>query len=78
MSDVKKSQLLRAFLWLIAISAVGFVVIVADLLADLLPIWQSKGQHNLVESITFWTVVAPAIWRWLSRRVWIGSKQSIG
>lgn len=75
MSDLRKSNVLRCILWLLATALIGFAVSIADAIIDRLPIWYlSQGsEHSFIECVVFWTTVAGAIWRWLCRRVWIGS-----
>lgn len=62
---------LRIFLWLLAVALVTFVTAIGNILIDKLPIWFSREPHFLIESAVFWFVVAPRIWHWLARRVWV-------
>lgn len=78
MSDVRKSVALRCFLWAAAVVLIAPVVWITDASIDMLPIWHfSQGKnHFIIECGVFWMVVTRTIWRWLSRRVWIGSLPS--
>ncbi len=78
MSDVRKSVALRCFLWVIAMFFVFVAAQIGNAALDWLPIWvASQGkEHHTVEGAVFLAVVGTAIWRWLSRRVWIGSLPS--
>lgn len=62
---------LRGFLWVLAIAVVFLLTAGGNMLIDSLPIWFTSGPHFFIEALVFWSVVAPRIWNWLSRRVWV-------
>lgn len=74
--DMRLTWMLRGTLWLVAFVLLFAVAGVVDLaLNDLHQYLFGKPFHKWIESVVFYWLAACTIWRWLSRRVWVGREQ---
>jgi hypothetical protein len=74
MTDMRKSVLLRAILFVAFSICFWIATGVVDYLWDRM--WHNlfdRRYSNVVENSIFIYVTSAILWRWLSRRVWIGS-----
>ncbi len=74
MSDVKKSVALRVLLFVLGMAILLITVSALNIVHDHLLNGWIKTPSHVIESVVFIYVSSRAIWRWLSRRVWIGTQ----
>lgn len=72
MSDLTKSNILRGALFAVSLMVLLFAVVVVDgALEHIFKGWRFMPSSP-IETYVFIYVVSNVIWKWLSRRVWIG------
>lgn len=71
-SDMTKTKWLRFFLSLPIFATIIVAVVIADVTLEMV-----TGYTYRVEGFVFWWVVCGRVYRWLDRRVWIGTQASM-
>lgn len=74
MSDLNKSRVLRGILFVLAMMLLLAATKAVDYIHDRVLGGYVSTPSHFVEGVVYIWVCSGAIWRWLSRRVWIGSE----
>lgn len=78
MTDLRKSYMLRGFLWAcFMIGALSACVIADAVIYQFAKKAFDADSQHVIEIAVFLCVVSTKIWRWLTTRVWVGTQSRV-